>query len=127
MQLRPRQLSSNSRPHVDFKAEATDKASAKPNSSPVKNEAAECSSQYGKFEGLCPESALAFASEAELAHCETAHKELQDLKDNETGIPHRWYVVMAMVAAFALCNMDKVHSQLQTAPDVATCCEAHVP
>lgn len=28
----------------------------------------------------------------------------------EEGIPHRWFVVAAMVAAFVLCNMDKVRN-----------------
>lgn len=34
--------------------------------------------------------------------------ELGQLKDNEKGLPHRWVVVIAMIAAFVLCNMDKV-------------------
>jgi hypothetical protein len=64
---------------------------------------------YGQWEGLSPESAgLAFASETELAHGERLHKELQNLKDSEKGLAHRWVVVIAMVAAFVLCNMDKV-------------------
>lgn len=34
--------------------------------------------------------------------------EFDGLKAQEKGIPHRWLVVSAMVAAFVLCNMDKV-------------------
>ena len=34
--------------------------------------------------------------------------EFDELKAQEKGIPHRWFVVGAMVAAFVLCNMDKV-------------------
>jgi hypothetical protein len=64
---------------------------------------------YGQWEGLSPESAsLAFTTETELAHGEALHKELQDLKAGEKGLAHRWVVVIAMVAAFVLCNMDKV-------------------
>lgn len=35
-------------------------------------------------------------------------EEFDALKAKEKGIPHRWLVVSAMVAAFVLCNMDKV-------------------
>jgi hypothetical protein len=64
---------------------------------------------YSHWEGLSPESAsLAFTTEAKLAHGEALHKELKQLKDKEKGVPHRWWVVWAMVASFVLCNMDKV-------------------
>lgn len=42
--------------------------------------------------------------------------ELEHLKANEKGLPHRWIVVIAMIAAFVLCNMDKVWSRFSV-PD----------
>eukprot|EP00892_Ulva_mutabilis_P012793 jgi/Ulvmu1/9887/UM057_0043.1 len=42
--------------------------------------------------------------------------ELQHLKENEKGLPHRWVVVIAMIAAFVLCNMDKVNMSVAIIP-----------
>jgi hypothetical protein len=61
------------------------------------------------WDGISPEStSLVVASETKLAHGEALQKELQDLRADEKGVPHRWWVVWAMVASFVLCNMDKV-------------------
>jgi hypothetical protein len=51
---------------------------------------------------------LAIASAASLAQGLDAHTVLKELEEDKAGLPHRWVVVAAMVAAFVLCNMDKV-------------------
>jgi hypothetical protein len=48
-------------------------------------------------------------------------KELEDVKAQEKGLPHRWLVVIAMVAAFVLCNMDKVRPSTRSVANFSPC------
>jgi hypothetical protein len=52
---------------------------------------------------------------------ETLKAELDALRMQETGLPHRWVVVIAMIAAFVLCNMDKVRNRVSLKPALLVC------